>query len=183
MTDIHDILNECKVNGVDVENDDRPLTILITDTNLDPPGPTILYAGGAIETLTGYKPDELVGKTPRVLQGAKSDKQVLKKLREALKDRRFFIGHTINYRKDGTPMMMIWAVCPVYGENGEVLYFFSIHADGSDGAIQARSCSLAEKLERVRGALEKAGNSLSRSAANIGSLLEQLVEMREDGVR
>ncbi|MEZ6120058.1 MAG: PAS domain S-box protein [Pirellulaceae bacterium] len=44
--------------------------VLITDSQLEPPGPTILFANDAICQISGYGRVELVGKTPRILQGS-----------------------------------------------------------------------------------------------------------------
>lgn len=179
MVEISDILKQCPLPPGEM-TDDGPMAVLITDTNLDPPGPTILYAGGDIEVLTGYRPDELVGKTPRVLQGSDSDKQVLKRLRDCLAKGEYFEGYTINYRKDGTPMVMVWAVCPVFGENHEVLYFFSIHTDGTDGAVQTRLAHIGDRLASMRCALDRAGVNLTKSVATIGRLLQQVVACHGD---
>jgi PAS domain-containing protein len=42
-------------------------SILITDASKDA---KIVYANKAFKTLTGYDPSEVIGKTPRILQGS-----------------------------------------------------------------------------------------------------------------
>ena len=54
----------------------------------------------------------MVGKSPRILQGPATDKKVLARLAQALKDDGRFEGRAINYRKDGTPFIMQWRVVP-----------------------------------------------------------------------
>ena len=44
----------------------------------------IIYANKAFEKLTGYNPDEVLGKTPRLLQGPATYKEVNVRLSEAL---------------------------------------------------------------------------------------------------
>ena len=73
----------------------------------------ILYANKAFKKLTGYDPAEVVGKTPKILQGAGTDKTVIRRLVKALQNDGRFEGKAINYRKDGTPFIMHWRVVPI----------------------------------------------------------------------
>jgi PAS domain S-box-containing protein len=85
-------------------------SILITDATK---GAKVLYANRAFKKLTGYAPTEVIGKTPRILQGAGTDKKVIARLGTALKRGGKFEGQAVNYRKDGTPFLMVWRVLPV----------------------------------------------------------------------
>ena len=85
-------------------------SILITDASK---AGNIIYANKAFKTLTGYKPDDVLGKTPRILQGPGTDKKVIDRLSKALKTGKRFEGKAINYKKDGTPFIMYWRVLPV----------------------------------------------------------------------
>ena len=85
-------------------------SILITDATKDA---KIIYANKAFKTLTGYDPSEVIGKTPRILQGAATDKTVIARLVDALKRDGRFEGQAVNYKKNGTPFIMYWRVLPV----------------------------------------------------------------------
>ena len=85
-------------------------SILITDAS---PKGKITYANRAFKKLTGYDPAEVIGKTPRILQGPGTDKQVIQRLSTAIRDGGRFEGKAINYKKDGTPFIMYWRVLPV----------------------------------------------------------------------
>jgi PAS domain S-box-containing protein len=84
--------------------------ILITDAMEDS---KIIYVNKAFKKLTGYGLNEVVGKTPRILQGPATDKKVIARLAKALKQDGRFEGKAINYKKDGTPFIMHWRVMPV----------------------------------------------------------------------
>ena len=43
--------------------------VIVTEAQLDPPGPRIVYANPAFARQTGYAIEELIGQTPRILQG------------------------------------------------------------------------------------------------------------------
>lgn len=85
-------------------------SILITDATA---AARIVYANKSFKTLTGYAPSEVIGKSPRILQGRGTDRKVIARLGKALKKGREFEGRAINYMKDGTPFIMNWRVLPV----------------------------------------------------------------------
>jgi diguanylate cyclase (GGDEF)-like protein/PAS domain S-box-containing protein len=103
--------------------------ILITDANLDTPGPTINYVNAAFCAMTGYTAAELLGRSPRMLQGPKTSRTVLNELRDKLRDGKPFVGNTTNYRKDGTPFEIEWHVSPIRSAGGIVTQYLSIHRD------------------------------------------------------
>ena len=63
--------------------------------------------------MTGYNPSEIIGKTPRVLQGPGTDSKVIARLSDALASGKKFEGKAINFKKDGTPFIMYWRVLPI----------------------------------------------------------------------
>lgn len=85
-------------------------SVLITDASSKG---RIIYANKSFKKLTGHDPFEILGKTPRVLQGPGTDSKVIARLSKALKSGRKFEGKAINYRKDGTPFIMYWRVLPI----------------------------------------------------------------------
>lgn len=102
-------------------------SILVTDATAKG---KVIYANKAFKQLTGYDPAEVIGKTPRILQGAATDKKVIDRLTAALKSGRKFDGKAINYRKDGTPFIMHWRVLPIKrGRNIEA--WVAIQREGS----------------------------------------------------
>ena len=48
-------------------------SILVTDADLERPGPIIVYVNPAFERMTGWSAREVIGKSPRILQGASTD--------------------------------------------------------------------------------------------------------------
>lgn len=108
---------------------DAAEVIMVTEAELEPPGPQILWVNQAFTEVTGYGRHEVLGKTPRLLQGPKTDERELRRLRRALREERSFEGETTNYRKDGTTYINHWSIAPVYGDEGEVAYWVSVQRD------------------------------------------------------
>ena len=102
-------------------------SILITDNTKEG---KIVYANKAFKKLTGHDPAEVLGKTPRILQGTGTDPKVTDRLREALTTGGKFEGKAINYKKDGTPFIMFWRVLPIkVGRNIEA--WIAIQREGA----------------------------------------------------
>ena len=107
-------------------------SVLITTAQLELPGPQIVYVNPAFTRMTGYMPEEVIGKTPRILQGAKTDRAVLDRLRSDCSAGRVFHGKTVNYRKDGSEFCLEWSVSPVRNEQGEITHFVATQRDVTD---------------------------------------------------
>jgi PAS domain S-box-containing protein len=103
--------------------------IVITDTDIDAPGPRILYANPAFCAMTGYNLEELLGQSPRILQGSATDRQVLLALRDALEVGEAFEGQTVNYRKNGLPYPVRWRISPITDPTGRVTHFCASQRD------------------------------------------------------
>ena len=102
-------------------------SILMTDASAQG---KITYANKAFKKLTGYEPTEVIGKTPRILQGQGTDEKVIRRLAEALQAGKKFEGKAINYKKDGTPFIMFWRVVPVKSK-GKINAWIAIQREGS----------------------------------------------------
>ncbi|MGY8985192.1 MAG: PAS domain-containing protein [Sphingomonadales bacterium] len=101
-------------------------SILITDATENG---SIVYANPAFETLTGFDRTEVIGKTPRILQGNGTDEKVIARLSSALKSGGEFEGKAINYKKDGTPFIMYWRVLPVKIDE-KIHFWIAIQREG-----------------------------------------------------
>lgn len=107
-------------------------SILITEAELDRPGPRIVYVNPAFTAMTGYAADEAIGKTPRILQGPRTERAVLDRLRERLSAGKMFRGEILNYRKDGTPFVMEWQVAPIRDASGTITHWVATQYDVTD---------------------------------------------------
>ncbi|MFT4650150.1 MAG: PAS domain S-box-containing protein [Flavobacteriales bacterium] len=101
--------------------------ILVTDASAEG---KVIYANKAFESLTGHDTSDVIGLTPRILQGVGTDKKVIDSLTMALQSGSKFEGKAINYKKDGTPFIMYWRVLPIkIGQ--EIEAWVAIQREGS----------------------------------------------------
>jgi PAS domain-containing protein len=64
-------------------------SILVTTTDLDAPGPSIVYVNPAFERMTGWSRADVLGKSPRILQGPNTDLRIFDDLSVALHTKNF----------------------------------------------------------------------------------------------
>lgn len=104
--------------------------VVITEgAPLEQPGPRITYVNQAFTEMTGYGAEEVVGQTPRILQGPATQSRVLDRLRRRLEEGNSFDGEAINYRKDGTPFVNEWSISPITNEDDEITHWLWIQRD------------------------------------------------------
>ncbi|MBD0301280.1 MAG: diguanylate cyclase, partial [Tolypothrix sp. T3-bin4] len=104
-------------------------SILITSTEMTFPGPEIVFVNRAFTKMTGYTAHEVLGQSPRILQGPKTDRAVLDRLRENLKEEKIFYGEAINYRKDGTEFYNEWHIEPIRNSTNQITHYLAIQRD------------------------------------------------------
>ncbi|XGA81373.1 diguanylate cyclase [Halomonas sp. CH40] len=120
--------------------------ITITDAHIAPPGPRIVYVNRAFEAMTGYLRSEVLGISPRILQGPSSSQEVLKRLQDDMRKGISFEGETYNYRKNGTVFLMKWSVTPVKDSAGQITHFVAVQRDITE---QRERQHRREQLEEV----------------------------------
>lgn len=124
-------------------------SIVITEAELDPPGPKIVFVNPAFTRITGYTAAEAIGKTPRILQGPRTDAALRKRLKEALARGEPFQGEAINYRKNGSEFFVEWDITPIRNEAGIITHFVSIQRDVTTRKKFEEQLFQSQKLETV----------------------------------
>lgn len=124
------------------------MPMLITDPH-QPDNP-IVFVNHAFIKLTGYERDEIIGSNCRFLQGSDTNRDDVAKLRHAIECRKSIELDLINYKKSGERFWNRLLISPVFGEEGELTYFFASQFD-----VTLQKERLA-KAENDRAELEQA---------------------------
>jgi PAS domain S-box-containing protein len=148
-------------------------SICITELDLEKPGPRIVYVNSGFEHMTGYSREEAIGQTPRMLQGPKTDRAVLDRLKQKLIDGQCFFGHTVNYKKDGTEFINQWDIHPLTNDEGEITHWVSYQRDISESNKSEKIIfdaniemdDLREESRRTYIDLDEQGNILAANKA------------------
>jgi PAS domain S-box-containing protein len=126
--------------------EDMEEAVLITDNQLEAPGPHIEYVNPAFTDMTGYTEAEVRGMSPRLLQGPKTDRAALDHLREHLEAGEPVEAEAINYRKDGTTYELQWTMSPVWGDDGTIQHWVSVQRNVTEQRQRERDLRQTREL-------------------------------------
>ena len=126
--------------------------VLVTDPSM--PDNPIIFCNPGFSRMTGYAPEEVLGRNCRFLQGPETDPAVVAQIREAIEDRRLFEGVIKNRRKNGEVFWNDLLITPVFDADGELINFVGLQRDITEikNAQDALAASYAElrKLQELR---------------------------------
>ena len=124
-------------------------SVVITEAELGEPGPKIVFVNPAFTKLTGYTAEEAMGKTPRILQGPRTDRAVLDRLRKNLEQGEVFAGEAINYRKGGEEFYLEWQIAPICSASGTITHFVAVQHDITERKKLEGQLFQSQKMETV----------------------------------
>lgn len=92
----------------------------------------ILWVNQDFESITGYRSDEVLGKSPgKLLQGPQSDPQAIERIRNGLNSGTSFKEAITNYRKNGEPYICKLVIHPIYNSIREIVNYLAFEVDGN----------------------------------------------------
>ncbi|AFZ23658.1 PAS domain S-box [Cylindrospermum stagnale PCC 7417] len=105
--------------------------IIITEAVIpeEPFGLRILYVNAAFTRMSGYAVGEVMGKTPRILQGEQTSRTQLAKIRAALQAGLPIRTELINYHKNGSTYWVEINVVPIKDQQGKITHFVAVQRD------------------------------------------------------
>lgn len=148
--------------------------IVITDADHEN-GHKMVYANKAFCNTTGYSLAELVGLSPRILQGPRSNTEILKRLKPELTEKGFFYGASINYRKDGSIYPVEWNISEIKNDQGEVTHYVSIQKDLTNLKELATQIRDSNKIFKQY-YIEHKRSAVPSSQQQDDSILEHLIQ-------
>lgn len=148
--------------------------IIVTDCDLEPPGPIIRYVNQAFTRLTGYQAADVIGRSPRLLQTCRTDHRTKQALKKDLLEQGAAQGTLLNRRKDGREYLCSLAITPLLGRDGETTHFICIARDlsASDTEVNRR---LSEEYEQAQALIEDLEARQSEA--------EQIIERQHTEIR
>lgn len=113
--------------------------VVITDTDISTNSiPNIIFVNEAFTKMTGYERNEVVGKSPAMFAGPKSDTTEFIRLAEAIKKYKECFIETISYKKNGEEYWVNFSMIPVTNKEGEHSHWISIQRDVTTEKNQER---------------------------------------------
>jgi hypothetical protein len=126
-----------------------PVATVITNPRMrDNP---IVAVNTAFLELTGYSRDEVMGRNCRFLAGPETEQRGSAWLRDAVAQARPTLTELLNYRADGSTFRNAVMIAPIFGAEGELLYFLGSQMDVT-GAGEAPAVDRRRRAaEQVKG--------------------------------
>lgn len=124
--------------------------VVITDAEpIDGSGPRIVYVNQAFERLTGYARHEVIGQTPRILQGPATDRRTLDRIREALRAWQPVRAEVINYTKSGEELWLELDIVPLADESGWFTHWVAVERDITERRRLEQQILRAQRVESI----------------------------------
>ncbi len=120
----------------------------------------VQYVNPAFEEITGYAPDEVLGKNPRLVRSTAHDQAFYKRLWDTILAGETFRGTLINRKKNGELFHVDQTITPLLNSQGEIINFVSSWKDITD-RVQAEA--QIREHDELMGRLAKISEEISRS--------------------
>ena len=140
----------------------------------------IVFANNAFLDLTGYEEGEVLGRNCRFLQGAGTDPEHVRVLREAVRKREAVAIEILNYKRDGTPFWNAVFMGPVLNPEGEVIYYFASQLDVTQRRESEQQYRQAQKMESIGQLTAGMAHDFNNLLHVITGSLERLGAKRHD---
>ncbi len=142
-----------------------PVSIMITDINGN-----IEYGNPRVFALTGYAPDELIGKNPRILSSGELPKKTYQQLWETILSGNEWKGEFHNKTKNGELYWESATISPIKNSEGKILRFLAVKEDITE----------RKKNEKLQKESEEKYKSLSDQLEAILDHIPGLVFYKDD---
>ena len=128
-----EVTRRLKFNLLSLVANETDNSVIITDRN-----GLIEYVNPGFCRLSGYGEDEVIGRKPgEFLQGARTDRGTVERIKQKLRERKPFYEEILNYSKSGEPYWISLSINPVIGPNGEPERYISVQANITETKMRA----------------------------------------------
>ena len=121
--------------------------VMITTTPVDEESDVeIIYVNQAFVDKTGYTLEEVIGKSPKLLQGPKSNFEELHEMKKSMLKWEPYEVTTINYTKSGEEFWNNFKIFPVQNHEGEYTHWIAIERDVTENKRRERQRELLNEI-------------------------------------
>ncbi|MEO5358213.1 MAG: DUF3365 domain-containing protein [Nitrospirae bacterium YQR-1] len=129
-----------------------PVTVVITSKDAE-----IEYVNPHFVHLTGYLPEEVLGKKPSIIKSEQTPPEVYEGMWEKIKNGDDWYGELLNKKKNGDLYWESVKIVPIKNDEGDIIHFLAVKEDiTARRRLQNELCTLNESLkEEVSSEIEK----------------------------
>ena len=148
--------------------------VIITD-----PGGTITYVNPAFEKITGYSPEEALGKNPRILKSGQNPPERYKEIWDILLQGKIWRGPVINKRKDGSFYHAELTISPIWNDTGRILSYVAVQHEITRELELEEQARLATEEYKVLHAVAKALHKIDSLKGMLNHAMEAITRFNE----
>ncbi len=116
--------NEEQLRKLSYAIEQSPIAVVITNI-----GGIIEYVNPKFTSITGYKPEEVIGRTPRILSSGKTPRETYNELWKSIREGRLWHGEIYNKKKNGDHYWELATISPIKNAAGEITHFLAVEED------------------------------------------------------
>jgi PAS domain S-box-containing protein len=170
--------NEEKLKQLSQAVEQSPASVIITDVNGN-----IQYVNSKFTDITGYRPEEVIGKNPRILKSGNTPSNEYGILWKSITSGREWHGEFLNKKKNGESYWELALISPILNAKGEITNFLAVKEDitkrkkAEEEILQKNQqlSLLSDHLENIR---EEERSNIAREIHD--ELGQQLTVMKMD---
>ncbi|MCJ1245055.1 hypothetical protein MMC30_002256 [Trapelia coarctata] len=106
----------------------------------------IVYASEEFYRTTQYGRDYVIGRNCRFLQGPKTDRPTIARIKATIENGQEICETVLNYRRDGSPFLNLLMIAPLFDNRGSVRYFIGAQVDVTRLVEDGRGIDSFERL-------------------------------------
>lgn len=124
--------------------------VLVTEAEPTPGvGLKIVYVNDAFTRMTGYTAEELVNRSPSLLQGPGTDKETLHYFSAAIRNCLPYEATVLNYKKNGDPYWVNISISPVTDKKRGHTHWIAIQRDVTHQSGKEQENALTLRISHI----------------------------------
>lgn len=116
--------NELRLLQLTQAVEQSPVSVVITNLQ-----GSIDYVNPRFVSVTGYTPDEVVGKNPNIIQSGQTSVETYQEMWQTIRSGRVWRGELLNRKKNGDLYWELEVVAPVFDNTGQTINFIAVKED------------------------------------------------------
>ncbi|PYX49722.1 MAG: hypothetical protein DMG79_07850 [Acidobacteria bacterium] len=138
----------------------------------------IEYVNPAFETLTGYKREDVYGKTPRILKSGQQGPEIYKEMWNTMLAGNAYRGILVNRKKNGELYYLEESICPVRDGEGHITHFIANGRDLTERMRMQAHLLQAQKMD----AIGNLAGGIAHDFNNLLTIITSYAELSLDAV-
>ncbi len=110
---------------------------------------TIEYVNSSFTKITGYLPEEVLGKNPRILKSGNQSKEFYKSLWRTISRGEVWHSAVVDRRKDGSQYPALMTISPIFNEDEQITHYVGIQQDMTMHESLEEKFRQAQKMEAL----------------------------------